>query len=138
MKTIKQRKLEHINNLISIFGLTHIKTEYDKLLLYRKLKTLDTKAHKLSEDYCNGVIETEDSLKHGEIVRGIDFYLDKIKDRLKTILRLDKNKVPVFINTDPRGYSLKIKESYVREHNLTIHRDWGGYGIIAPEIKKRW
>lgn len=42
--------------------------------------------------------------------------------------------VPVFLNQDPRGYALKIKDNYVRLHGLNIYKDWGGYGIIAPEI----
>ena len=42
--------------------------------------------------------------------------------------------VPVFVNRDPRGYALKIKSEWVREKGAAIHQDWGGYGIIAPEI----
>jgi hypothetical protein len=44
--------------------------------------------------------------------------------------------VPVFLNGDPRGYSLKIEDSWMREHKAELHRDWGGYGILAPEIKE--
>lgn len=47
--------------------------------------------------------------------------------------------IPVFVNLDPRGYSLKIDDQWMRanqgkwnDDNLTT--DWGGYGIIAPEI----
>lgn len=46
--------------------------------------------------------------------------------------------VPVFINRDPRGYALKIKSEYMAGAGwiaqLALMRDWGGYGIIAPEI----
>lgn len=42
--------------------------------------------------------------------------------------------VPVFINLDARGYALKIKDEYMLEHGLNLHRDWGGYGIIAPDL----
>lgn len=49
-----------------------------------------------------------------------------IRNAPKTVL--------VFLNRDPRGYALKIDSEYVRAHSLAIHRDWGGYGIIAPEI----
>jgi hypothetical protein len=44
--------------------------------------------------------------------------------------------VPIFHNGDPRGYALKIREEYVREHALDIHRDWGGYGILAPDLSE--
>ncbi len=49
-----------------------------------------------------------------------------------TAIRNRKPLVPVFINRDPRGYALKIREEAVM--GMRIHRDWGGYGIIAPEI----
>lgn len=42
--------------------------------------------------------------------------------------------VPVFLNSDPRGYALKILSEYVAKHELSIHRDWGGYGILAPDL----
>ncbi len=42
--------------------------------------------------------------------------------------------VPVFINRDPRGYALKIDDHYMREHDAALHQDWGGYGIIAPDL----
>jgi hypothetical protein len=44
--------------------------------------------------------------------------------------------VPVFLNDDARGYSLKIRDEWMREHKAELHRDWGGYGILAPEIKE--
>ena len=43
-------------------------------------------------------------------------------------------KEAIKINTDPRGYALKIEDSYVKEQKLDIHRDWGGYGILAPDF----
>lgn len=55
--------------------------------------------------------------------------------------------VPIFVNRDPRGYALKIDEAWVREYSnnnpppsaanhavCRLHRDWGGYGIIAPDL----
>ena len=114
-----------------------IKTEYDKLLLCKKLKQLETYTHHRAEDYCNGVIDTEDTFKDGKIKRGIEFYLDRIRIRLNNILKYGEKNIPVFINTDPRGYALKIKDGYVsklREDGINIHRDFGGYGIIAPDL----
>ena len=43
-------------------------------------------------------------------------------------------KIPCFINGDCRGYALKIKDQYVRENNLKIQTDFGGYGLIAPDL----
>jgi len=42
--------------------------------------------------------------------------------------------VPVFINRDPRGYALKINDDWMRATDCRLHRDWGGYGIIAPDL----
>lgn len=36
----------------------------------------------------------------------------------------------VWFNGDPRGYALKVD---LRDGE-TLHRDWGGYGIIAPDL----
>lgn len=49
-------------------------------------------------------------------------------------IRNRKPLVPVFINRDPRGYALKIREIWMRNYSGNLHRDWGGYGILAPEI----
>jgi hypothetical protein len=59
---------------------------------------------------------------------------NELQNSLDRILNFRKQGIPVFTNGDPRGYILKIKEDYMRENQVKIERDWGGYGIIAPEI----
>lgn len=46
-----------------------------------------------------------------------------------------------FLNGDPRGYALKLDPD--RHPNAKalieaarLHRDWGGYGILSPEIER--
>ena len=39
-----------------------------------------------------------------------------------------------FVNNDPRGYALKLKSEFVIDKK--IHRDMGGYGIIAPDFRE--
>ncbi len=43
-----------------------------------------------------------------------------------------------FINRDPRGYALKIDnetpEGRALIEAVKLHTDWGGYGILSPEI----
>ena len=58
----------------------------------------------------------------------------EVYNHIDKALNFKAQGIPVFINGDPRGYALKIKEEYVRKHNLKIYRDFGGYGIIAPEF----
>ncbi len=62
-----------------------------------------------------------------------DAYFDKVWLSLEKVIGKKCREV-CFINFDPRGYALKIKDEYVREHDLQIHKDWGGYGIIAPDL----
>ena len=40
----------------------------------------------------------------------------------------------LFINGDCRGYALKLEDDVARD--LAIYKDWGGYGIIAPDFKE--
>ena len=42
----------------------------------------------------------------------------------------------IFLNTDPRGYALKIPDNIVKENAWTIHKDWGEFGIIAPDLNE--
>lgn len=49
-------------------------------------------------------------------------------------IRNRKPLVPVFVNLDPRGYALKINDEWMRANSVTLHSDWGGYGIIAPDL----
>lgn len=52
-------------------------------------------------------------------------------------IRNRKPLVPVFLNGDPRGYALKIESDWMRERlKLRLHTDWGGYGILAPDLRE--
>ena len=79
------------------------------------------------EQRCNGEIDETDK----EWEERDNYFLDRI-DKL---LNFKKQKIPVFLNGDPRGYTIKIKDDFVRINNLNIYRDWGGYGIIAPAFE---
>lgn len=110
---------KHGENLNKIF-----KTDMDPITLTRKLHRIESAAHKLAEDACNwlSMESTEYEKRHSRVVA-----------RVKALVG---NKVPVKINMDPRGYALKIDDEYMRKHNLQLYKDWGGYGILAPEFDK--
>lgn len=121
---------KHGNNLNAIFH-----TELDAITLCKKLRVLEIKASKVAYDYCDGKIQTDD----------IDKFTTPIMEKVYKLLNNGKynddrphmKKVPVFFNSDCRGYALKINDSYVRmleTSGKTIYRDWGGYGIIAPDF----
>lgn len=96
--------------------------------LAKAVHRLEAKAHRMAEDYCNGLIESEEWMekKEASILKSLD-----------NILNFRAQGIPVIVNGDPRGYALKIDDAYVRKHNLDIHRDWGGYGILAPDFDGR-
>jgi hypothetical protein len=92
--------------------------------LAKQVHRIEVRAHRLAEEYCNGIIdETQDAKNEASILKALD-----------NILNFKAQGIPVFVNGDPRGYALKIADEYVKAHNLEIHRDWGGYGILAPEF----
>lgn len=111
----------HIQTLKHIFP--HARWKGEKLL--HELNMLERQAHQHAIGLCNRDISQEE---YEQIEASI---LDALKDMLFGDHSSD---VPIFINGDPRGYALKINDGYVRSHQLPIHRDMGGYGIIAPEL----
>ncbi len=94
--------------------------------LCERLHRIEVQAHRNAEDYCNGVLNIK-------IYEKRQAALEK---RLDAILHYKFHRIPVFFNGDPRGYALKIEDEYMRVKNVILHRDMGGYGIIAPEIEK--
>lgn len=120
--TMYEQIEKHGNNLNQIFN-----TGLDNITLCKKLHSLERKAHDLCIIECN-------------TGKDMDNYLDKIMLKVHKILFPNKESInkelvkAVFLNGDPRGYALKIKSEYVASNNLDIYKDWGGYGIIAPDF----
>ena len=116
---------KHGEDLKRIFKLD---PSINPIKLCKQLFRLENKAHRLAEDYCNGIIYADD----------YDVQTSQILTKVENILKdnyLRANNV-IFANGDPRGYALKIRSEYVKNNNLDIHRDWGGYGIIAPDFRE--
>ena len=114
------RITKHVQNLKAVFNLNQ---DIDPVKLCKRLFRLENKAHKLALDFCNGEI---DQLEW-------DQKANKILTKVEAIL---KNKKVLFLNGDARGYALKIDDAYIRNNNHNIHRDWGGYGIVAPDFRE--
>lgn len=106
-------------------------TGLDPVTLCKKLRRIEGAAHKLAEDACNHL-----SMESEEFV----IRESRIRKRLHDTLDLKWNcelwHVGVTLNMDPRGYALKIDDEYMRTHNLKLHTDMGGYGVLAPEFDK--
>ncbi|MCK9520449.1 MAG: hypothetical protein M0R74_15710 [Dehalococcoidia bacterium] len=116
---MKEQILRHGFNLRRIFFPDD--SSISPVGLAKSVHRLEVRAHRLAEEECNTGNVPED-------------WEDKILKSLDKVLNFRAQGIPVFVNGDPRGYALKIDDKYVRENNLEIHRDWGGYGILAPEF----
>ena len=117
-ETLYKNIKKHGDNLKAIF-----KIDIDSTKLCKMLFRLENKAHQLATDFCNGDINQLEWDTKG----------DKILAKVETILKDKKN---LLLNGDARGYALKIDDKYIRDNNLTIYRDFGGYGIIAPDFRE--
>lgn len=125
-KCEQYRKIEaHGRDLLAIFPDA---TERDPIKLCKRLRRIETAAHRTAEMLCNGELDWTDEQMEADD--------RKILKRLDALLNYRKAGVPIIVNGDPRGYTLKIRDSYVSAHELKIHRDWGGHGILAPEINE--
>ena len=96
-------------------------------------------AHKGATAYCNGEAY---SLASG---RTFNFHSDEnawenFEEHIAKHIADILGTVPpgFFVNGDARGYALKINNENPKGKNLIdalrLHTDWGGYGILSPEI----
>lgn len=114
-----QRIEKHGNDLIAIFP----SCEFEPIELCKKLRRLENKLDRINTDYCNGTISEEDQ-------EALEY---EIILKLRKVLN-SKCEYPFYFNRDPRGYAIKLDDDYVRDNNIQIYRDMGGYGIIAPDL----
>lgn len=84
---------------------------------FLSLRRLEERAHRLAERYCN------EEMPEGEYEREEDSII-------KGVTKLFGGQLPqsFFVNSDPRGFALKVNPC-----PEGMHRDWGGYGILAPD-----
>jgi hypothetical protein len=114
----RNQTVRHFSNLGRILN----KTPEEVSEVYGSLKKIESRGHRLAEKYCNGDIDSDQWEKETEKIKAL---LSKIlpEDLLKNTL----------LNGDPRGYFLKISDEYMRAKDITLERDWGGYGIYCPD-----
>ena len=120
MKIKIQNAPAFVRHIQTLSSLTNDEAPY-QFDLFIKLSKLEAQASRITSAECNGDIS--------EDIAGPK--LDRIKNKVLQLLpKLDKK--DFFINGDPRGYALKIREQKAKE--LGIYTDWGGYGILTPEF----
>ena len=100
--------------------------ESDPFDICKRLRRLEAEGSRLAVDRCNGDVDEAEAEKRGEVL----LY------RADIILGFKDAGIPVFLNGDPRGYALKIDDAWMRLHarDSPLHRDWGGNGILAPDL----
>jgi uncharacterized protein related to proFAR isomerase len=127
---------KHGENLNQVFGLNK-----DPIKLAKKLHSLEIKANHAATCLLNtntlNLIEL--NRQTGYDVKQAtedeqEAFFENILNKVDKILNFKAKNIPVYINYDARGYTLKIKDDYVKQNNLKIYTDWGGYGIIAPDF----
>lgn len=124
MSTQKERMYarieEHGKRLIGIFELPG---DTDPIALCKKLFSLENHAHHTAEMSCNGFLSEEEEEKDDALVD-------------KRFLKITGKALeyPYVHNKDPRGHALKIDDEYMRENGIVLYKDWGGYGVIAPDL----
>ena len=112
---------QHGENLLAIFTNA---TERDPIKLCKRLRRLENQGQALALRLCNGPeFESYDE---------VDAIQSKIMDRVYALLRPASVGVRLKFNRDPRGYALKISDKDAKD--MIIHKDWGGYGILAPDL----
>jgi hypothetical protein len=125
--TKQQRREKQLNkhyeimqNLARFHG-----SNLDGKYITTKLLQLEKNASIAALNWCNGVF-TQENYEDATVT---------IKPKAQALFN---NKLEgFFINSDPRGYALKItseQTQILREKGIILHTDWGGYGILSPDI----
>ena len=121
-----QTRNAHIRAIADLFGGFKKETSLDTV--WHSWRVWECKIHRLSEWYCDNEY----------LYKRAEKELDKIEKELPAKLAKLFNNPELFIkyfyiNTDPRGYSLKLKVENPDEVSRDIHRDWGSFLIMAPD-----
>lgn len=110
----------------------------------RQITRADVDAHRLAlrrvecEEHRRAELMCSDEAYYQRITRWaerhnltMDEYEEcwEAKNRDKIARILGYRPLGLIINGDPRGYALKIEP----EHAGDLIKDWGGYGIVAPD-----
>lgn len=134
MNSIERKNaiIEHGEKLNRIFN-----TGLQPLALCKKLIRLERKAHNATTCLCNtntlNLLELNRYTGY-DVKQATEAEQDKFFNGIRASLCkvLGEKADLVHINFDPRGYALKIETE--KAQGLDIYKDWGGFGIIAPDL----
>jgi hypothetical protein len=117
-----ERIAKHGTDLLTIFPNATIR---DAVLLCKRLRYYERKAEASTVALCNGCSESLQTYHESALYR--------IENKVKKLLGITEDN-QIFINRDPRGYALKMAAEFTA--NKVSYRDWGGYGILAPDFSE--
>ena len=118
----KEAITEHGNNLLAVFPQA---TEQDPIALCKKVRRIETAAHRKATDYCNGVIGPL------EWEAAQESALAKLRKLLNP-----RDNIPLFVNGDARGYALKIADAWMRAER--DRRAWANRDRVPPVVHSQW
>lgn len=122
-QVLARRIDEHGQQLLTIFPRA---IQRDPAKLCRMLRRLETEAHRLAEEACNG---EPDRTKEE-----MNALVNAILSKVRRVLSANELSPQIVFNGDPRGYALKIPKGVMLGIGLALHCDWGGNGILAPDF----
>lgn len=106
---------KHGEQLLALFPNA---TERDPVKLCKRLRRVEVSTHaQMERECCEDVPERTREATRTRAARHLRRILGPEADR-------------VWIDGDTRGYALKVD----LHDGERLHTDWGGYGILAPEI----
>ena len=134
METKKERMYKRIenhgSNLLKLFPEATIK---EHIKLCKSLFRLENASHIIAERQCNGAIEDKELSEYSRTLRMKIIEILGLTPKGNTC---EDDMYPIFFNLDARGYSLKISDEYINGTSNNIYKDWGGYGILAPDLRE--
>ena len=121
MKTPEHVQRSRANHHAALKALHIDPTKADGLKMWRSLLHIEKRAEAGAMKWSNGdTTEAQWEETRGEVERAVS----RVFGRIPT---------GFFVNSDPRGYALKLDNDKTTIPE-GMHKDWGGYGILAPEI----
>jgi hypothetical protein len=136
----RQQQLNaHYNRLAALYEQTTGKKHPDPKRLSSALLRLERLARIETTAQCNGYYGERSIYRNGVMINQLHFDDEsnciesdsKIEAVIEQVKKLFGGKLPegFFVNYDARGYALKLKDG--RKFG---YQDWGGNGILAPDI----
>jgi hypothetical protein len=111
----------HGDNLRKIYPAAICRNGLD---LYKRLRRYELKSERAVEKLCSEEMNEEMTKYYEGVVK-------RSHKRVKEILGHGPE---IMVTYDPCGYVFKIDDEIVRALDIDIEKDWGGYGLIAPEF----